>query len=79
MIYSNEKEWDRVTLLPGEPSIEQLMQWENEGGCESACIHQEWVEPDGRCPECGAPSWLLYLGGLFRKEKDYGQKDHVAS
>lgn len=44
------------------PSIEQLMEWENEGGCESACAHQSWVEPDGRCPECGAPSWLLHLG-----------------
>jgi hypothetical protein len=43
------------------PSIETLMQWEAEGGCEAACPHACWVEPDGHC-EHGNPSWLLKLG-----------------
>lgn len=40
------------------PPLEQLMQWESEGGCESTdgC----WVEPDGIC-EHGCQSWLLEL------------------
>jgi len=44
-----------------EPSIEQLMQWEAEDGCEATdgC----WVEPDGICPH-GCKSWLLELGFL---------------
>ena len=44
-----------------EPSIEQLMRWEAEGGCEATdgC----WVEPDGTCPH-GCKSWLLELGFL---------------
>ena len=44
-----------------EPSLEQLMEWEREGGCEAACEHGCWVEPDGYCPH-GKPSWLLKLG-----------------
>lgn len=42
-----------------EPSIEELMDWECDGYCESTdgCM----VEPDGVC-EHGYPSWLLYLG-----------------
>jgi len=43
------------------PSIEQLMQWEQEGGCEAACEYGCWVEPDGRC-EHGKWSWLRALG-----------------
>lgn len=41
------------------PSLEQLMEWEMEGGCEATdgC----WVEPDGTCPH-GFKSWLLELG-----------------
>ena len=41
------------------PSIEQLMEWESEGGCEATdgC----WVEPDGVC-EHGCKSWLLVMG-----------------
>jgi len=41
------------------PSIDQLTEWEAEGGCEATdgC----WVESDGRC-EHGHPSWLRYLG-----------------
>jgi hypothetical protein len=42
------------------PSIEQLMQWEWDGGCEAACSYGCWVEPDGHC-EHGRPSWLLEL------------------
>ena len=41
------------------PDIEQLIEWENEGGCEATdgC----WVEPDGTCPH-GCDSWLLVMG-----------------
>ena len=41
------------------PDIEQLIEWESEGGCEATdgC----WVEPDGVC-EHGCKSWLLELG-----------------
>ena len=34
---------------------------DHEGGCEAACPHGCWVEPDGTCPH-GNPSWLLKLG-----------------
>lgn len=42
-----------------EPTIEQLMDWDHEGGCEATdgC----WVEPDGTCPH-GHVSWLIYKG-----------------
>ena len=43
------------------PDLETLQQWEAEGGCEAACPHSCWVEPDGHC-EHGKPSWLLQLG-----------------
>ena len=43
------------------PNVETLMQWEAEGGCEAACPHQCWIEPDGVCTH-GNPSWLLKLG-----------------
>jgi len=43
------------------PDLETLMEWEAEGGCEAACSHGCWVEPDGTCPH-GQPSWLLKLG-----------------
>ena len=49
----------RPKLKP--PDLETLMQWEEQGGCEAACPHQCWVEPDGTCPH-GNPSWLLKLG-----------------
>jgi hypothetical protein len=32
------------------PDIETLIEWEAEGGCEAACPHGCWVEPDGTCP-----------------------------
>lgn len=44
------------------PSIDRLEKWMNEGGCETACVHESFVEPDGHCPECGAGSWLLVMG-----------------
>ena len=43
------------------PDVETLIAWEAEGGCEAACPHHCWVEPDGTCPH-GNPSWLLKLG-----------------
>jgi hypothetical protein len=43
------------------PDIETLIAWEAEGGCEAACPHHCWVEPDGRCTH-GNPSWLLRMG-----------------
>jgi hypothetical protein len=39
----------------------QLIQWEAQGGCEAACPHGCWVEPDGHCPH-GKPSWLIVMG-----------------
>jgi len=52
---------DRREVTPQQqpPSIEDLMQWETEGGCEATdgC----WVESDGRC-EHGCPSWMIVLG-----------------
>jgi hypothetical protein len=42
------------------PDLETLIEWEAEGGCEAACPHGCWVEPDGTCPH-GNPSWLLRL------------------
>jgi len=43
------------------PDVETLIAREAEGGCEAACPHHCWVEPDGTCPH-GNPSWLLKLG-----------------
>lgn len=41
------------------PSIEQIVQWHREGGCEATdgC----WVEPDGTC-EHGKDSWMIVMG-----------------
>ena len=41
------------------PDVEQLMEWEYDGGCEAddGC----WVEPDGIC-EHGHKSWMLRMG-----------------
>ena len=41
------------------PSIEQLEEWMDEGGCEATdgC----WVEPDGTCVH-NCDSWLLVMG-----------------
>ncbi|MFC1976524.1 hypothetical protein ACFLXQ_09010 [Chloroflexota bacterium] len=47
------------TLEP--PDLATLTEWEAEGGCEAACPHGCWVEPDGTCSH-GQPSWLLKLG-----------------
>ena len=41
------------------PSIEELEEMENEGGCTTPCGC--WVEPDGTC-EHEQESWLLILG-----------------
>ena len=43
------------------PDVETLIEWEAEGGCEAACPHRCWVEPDGTCPH-GNPGWLLKMG-----------------
>lgn len=42
-----------------QPSLADLMEWDERGGCEATdgC----WVEPDGGC-EHGHVSWLVYLG-----------------
>lgn len=42
-----------------KPSIDTLMNWDMDGGCES--VDGCWVELDGVC-EHGFPSWLLVLG-----------------
>jgi hypothetical protein len=41
--------------------LDELEEWFSEGGCEAACPHCCWVEPDGHC-EHGHPSWLLAMG-----------------
>ena len=47
---------------PEPPDLDTLMRWmHDDGGCEAACPHGCWVEPDGRCPH-GKPSWLLVMG-----------------
>lgn len=43
------------------PDVEMLIEWEADGGCEAACPHHCWVEPDGTCRH-GNPSWLLKMG-----------------
>lgn len=43
------------------PDDEVLEEWLSDGGCEAACEHACWVEPDGECSH-GEPSWLLVLG-----------------
>lgn len=43
------------------PTFAELQEWIDEGGCEAACDHGCWVEPDGYC-EHGYPSWLLVYG-----------------
>ncbi len=43
------------------PSLEQIMQWSWEGGCEAACEYGCWVAEDGTC-EHGCRSWMLVLG-----------------
>jgi hypothetical protein len=45
------------------PTQDDLERWNSDGGCEAACEHGCWVEPDGTC-EHGRPSWLLYLGWI---------------
>ena len=47
------REWLRC------PSLEELQQWEEEGGCYTPCGC--WVEPDGHC-EHGVPSLMIILG-----------------
>jgi len=53
----NEGKWPAPTVP--EPEVEDLVEWESEGGCEATdgC----YVEPDGVC-EHGYPSWLLWMG-----------------
>ena len=51
---------DRTQLE--SPDLETLMSWMvDDGGCEAACPHGCWVEPDGQC-EHDNPSWLIVLG-----------------
>jgi hypothetical protein len=50
-----------VETDPEPPDLETLMAREAEGGCEAACPHHCWTEPDGTCSH-GHPSWLLKLG-----------------
>ena len=52
---SETKEKDET----GEPSIDRILEWMTEGGCEATdgC----WVEFDGTCPH-GCNSWALEMG-----------------
>ena len=49
----------RFKQFKHEPTVEELMEWEAEGGCEATdgC----WVETDGVCPH-GCQSWMLVMG-----------------
>jgi len=60
---TNEEEQGReeAGVYLRTPEIEEIMEWESEGGCYAACDHNCWVEPDGYC-EHGKPSWMLKLG-----------------
>lgn len=49
--------------MDSEEIAEQLQEWNADGGCEAACLHGCWVEPDGDC-EHGQPSWLKVLGWI---------------
>ena len=44
-----------------EPSIDELMEYAQDGGCTTSCAEECWVEPDGEC-EHGHPSWMLRMG-----------------
>lgn len=58
--FDNTQRWTpRRSGQPEPPSLETLLAWEDEGGCEATdgC----WVEPDGTCPH-GCQSWLIELG-----------------
>ena len=55
--FGGEEKIIKKKLQP--PSIEQLEEWMQEGGCEA--IDECWVEPDGTC-EHGCRSWLLIMG-----------------
>jgi hypothetical protein len=60
MAVLRSRPWYAEELEP--PEMEQIMEWEwDDGGCEAACPHGCWVEPDGWCPH-GRPSWMLVLG-----------------
>ena len=54
-----KKRGEHHVAIEQEPSSEQLMEWESDGGCQATdgC----WVEPDGVC-EHGHESWMLMLG-----------------
>ena len=46
-----------------DTTIEAVLHtWDIDGGCYSACTHDEWIPPDGHCRTCGAPAWLALLG-----------------
>ena len=57
----DDPEWREANLKPQPPDMETLEDWMNDGGCEAACIHECWVEPDGYCQH-GKPSWLIEMG-----------------
>ena len=54
-----DTEIEQDTPITEQPSIDELMAWDNDGGCEA--LDGCWVETDGHC-EHGYPSWMLHLG-----------------
>lgn len=50
----------RFQQMEEEEILWLLQDWHNDGGCEAACEHECWVEPDGICPH-GNRSWLCIL------------------
>jgi len=48
-------------LLMNKPTMQDIRNWMDEGGCEAVCDEGCWVEHDGYCPH-GNESWFLKLG-----------------
>jgi len=44
-----------------KPTMQDIRNWMDEGGCEAVCDEGCWVEHDGYCPH-GNESWFLKLG-----------------
>jgi hypothetical protein len=44
-----------------QPSLDELIEYAQDGGCTTSCEEECWTETDGEC-EHGHPSWLLRMG-----------------
>lgn len=56
-----------------QPDLETLMEWQDEGGCEAACPHHCWVEPDANL-RTRQPKLVIEIGpDLARRQKNTNQ------